>query len=280
MNILPKKKWHVRTKENVARVRRDLKEAARLAESIAERAEHAEQEYKVNLLRKNADIRSLDLFGKDNLESLTEPGPSSSSAVGGHVNFFAELENEERKNLGTGNREYEEEKRKEQQEYESKIGILKYLGEGSKEFTNEKSWWESLPAQRDSGSSKKKVPTTICMLDRDRGERGKNSSDKKEGHRHKHEHKHKSLHKKKKRKRRSSTSDEESSTEPSQSVSKHERNSSLEELRMERMMREESERRKADLLLNGGKEEKNTGTSAQMYSSQFNPDLARQNRLK
>lgn len=52
-----------------------------------------------------------------------------------HINLFANLEAEERKNFGTGNRDYELEKKKEQEEYEKKVGILQFLGQGSSELT-------------------------------------------------------------------------------------------------------------------------------------------------
>lgn len=52
-----------------------------------------------------------------------------------HINLFADLEAEYRKNFGVGNRDYELEKRKEQEEYEKKVGILQYLGQGSSELT-------------------------------------------------------------------------------------------------------------------------------------------------
>ena len=59
----------------------------------------------------------------------------------GHINFFIDLEREE-KTIGA-NKEAEKEKKNEQEEWEKKIGLLKYLGEGSAEYEKVKPWWMS-----------------------------------------------------------------------------------------------------------------------------------------
>ena len=75
--------------------------------------------------------------------------PSVSFKSSGHVNFFAELEaGEDVGNGNTGNKDREAEKKKEQEDYEKKIGLLTYLGQDTNELTGEKSWWQKLPKDR------------------------------------------------------------------------------------------------------------------------------------
>ncbi len=87
------------------------------------------------------------------VEEEREPEPNTIQFTqSGHVNFFANLENGQQIE-GTGNKEYETEKKKEQEDYEKQIGLLTYLGQGSRECTGEVPWYEkpsmlkSLPKQ-------------------------------------------------------------------------------------------------------------------------------------
>uniref|UniRef100_A0A0N5AMM5 Rap-GAP domain-containing protein n=1 Tax=Syphacia muris TaxID=451379 RepID=A0A0N5AMM5_9BILA len=271
MNILPKKRWHVRTKENVARVRRDQKLATEEAVRIAERAKLAEQEFKVNVLRKNAEKRFINFY-----EVPRNDGECSIASSSGHVNFFAELEEETRKNYGTSNKEYEEEKRKEQEEFESKVGILKYLGEGSNEYTKQKSWYEEVPKRASSGDNKDKKQSrpVICGIS-DIGTTHHSVDERHhEGRRHKHRHKSKHKHK--------HAAEVRSSVEPTVSLNSDRRrqgaSKSLSELRAERLLREKTERQKAASLFLDSKRGMDD-KKLQRYSSQFNPELARQNRM-
>ncbi|MCP9260058.1 Leukocyte receptor cluster member 1 [Dirofilaria immitis] len=123
MNILPKKKWHVRTKENVARVRHDQKKAKEQDEAVTERAQLAEQEYKVNLLRQNAErIDTTHGLGKNGTVDNNAQFTSSR-----HVNLFADLETEYRKNLGIRNQEYELEKKKNKKNMKRKSAYCSIL---------------------------------------------------------------------------------------------------------------------------------------------------------
>ena len=62
---------------------------------------------------------------RDDSRKCNMAGTSSISVSGEqHVNLFTELEEQERKNLATGNKEYIAEKKKEQDDWESKVGML------------------------------------------------------------------------------------------------------------------------------------------------------------
>ena len=184
MNILPKKRWHVRTKDNIARVRRDEAKAAEEAKELEKRIKLADQEARTSFLRKKAQERKpipedLGLNvppcneEKDGeiLESsdtlIRSADKSSVLAPSGHVNFFQHLE--EGESTSTGNKDREDEEKKEKEEYEKKIGLLTYLGQDSHELTGERSWWQKIPEKRilqpDSEEQNDKQKTHRDMLD-------------------------------------------------------------------------------------------------------------------
>lgn len=101
MNILPKKSWHVRTKKNIERVRRDEAEAERLSKLEQDRILHVQQEARARDIRAKAGI--------------AEPQ--------GHFNLF------EPSLVSTfaTNREHEEEKQRDKEKWEQKVGISKKL---------------------------------------------------------------------------------------------------------------------------------------------------------
>ncbi|XP_073880776.1 leukocyte receptor cluster member 1 isoform X3 [Macaca fascicularis] len=103
MNILPKKSWHVRNKDNVARVRRDEAQAREEEKERERRALLAQQEARTEFLRKKARHQN----SLPELEAAEAGAPSS-----GPVDLFRELL-EEGKGVIRGNKEYEEEKRQE-----------------------------------------------------------------------------------------------------------------------------------------------------------------------
>ncbi|MFH4984730.1 hypothetical protein AB6A40_011439 [Gnathostoma spinigerum] len=250
MNILPKKRWHVRTKENVARVRRDQKKAAEEEERIKERALLAEREYRMNILRRNAGQRVMESFDyaeskTSESQSLGEGGSGVIDEKSGHINFFADLEREELANTEKGNKEYAAEKRKEKDEFESKLGILKYLGEGSKEFMKEVPWYEKNPQRAlSTGDSLSQANNDKRFKEEERTssvseEKKKSRSHRKERHKGKEK-----RHHKLKRKKKHRSSHSESSESEEDKVEK------FAKLRAERLKREECERQRAKQLLN------------------------------
>ena len=112
----------------MARVRRDEAKAAAEQKVIEERIKLADHEDRIRRLkmRSGNEVEPGFFDGLSSKASTSVdaslPGPSSS--VSKHVNLFMELEEQERKNLAQGNKEYEAEKKKEQHDWESKMGTV------------------------------------------------------------------------------------------------------------------------------------------------------------
>ncbi|XP_067402557.1 leukocyte receptor cluster member 1 [Emydura macquarii macquarii] len=253
MNILPKKSWHVRNKDNVARVRRDEAQAQDEERQREARALLADQEARTEFLRKKARLSAL-------------PGPDGGSALAPcseephHINLFRDLE--EGKGSKAGNKEYEEEKRKEKERQEKAIGLLTYLGQSAAEAQISQPWYQAAPDRSQESAAVTQQEKLKDRLDPLREMERHLRKKKGEG---------------KKRKKERERPAEEKRTVGSAPLS-------LEQLRRERLQRERAERARAEALLAGrlGEprhvEEEEPDDRKRRYNSQFNPQLARRPR--
>ncbi|XP_015515739.1 leukocyte receptor cluster member 1 homolog [Neodiprion lecontei] len=305
MNILPKKRWHVRTKENIARVRRDEAKAAEEEKAIKARVQKAETEARTNFLRDQARQRYDGRQVADGKDEGAKEATTSEAPLE-HVNFFADIE-DGKTDYSKPNADHEIEKKQEQEKYEKQIGYLTYLGQDTNEATGNKSWYNELPKRlsetekyEEAGIKTKllndpindirkymkimgsTLPSTSSpnfkrekLKTTDSVKRKRDSSDlescTRDGDRKRYK-KHKS--KKSKKHKRSKT--EEPTPKPSVD---------LEKLRAERLRRENAEKLKTKMLLaklNGDPiepavKEVPKPIIQQKYNSQFNPEIARQN---
>ncbi|XP_070823262.1 leukocyte receptor cluster member 1 [Chaetodon trifascialis] len=264
MNILPKKSWHVRNKDNVARVRRDEAQAAEEEREAKRRVERAEQEARTEYLRRKARAALPSEGGRRDED---EPGGGSGALE--HLNLFPLEESSEKK----GNEEYLKEKKDEKEKQERAIGLLVSLGpQPGSEVTP---WYMKTGEEKEKEEKKEKEKRKgISEEEKEKKDRRlKDSLDplrdmkKALAVKERKEHKSKKLEKRDKGLKRSSGE------------------SSIERLRAERLQREAEERRRAQALLdqrNGkGKEPGKEMTERERpYNSAYFPELARKRQRR
>ena len=150
MNILHHKSWHVRTKKNIEKVRRDEQRALEEQTEKARKADIAEQERRIQQLRNKFSVgQSVEQSSqndKDEPKQRQDGQQASASRPNSkhHVNFFQhEYDN-------TKNKAHALEKKIEQETWEKKVGILTYLGGNQSGGKSETPWYERLPTQLDN----------------------------------------------------------------------------------------------------------------------------------
>ncbi|KAM7420930.1 hypothetical protein PAMA_015235 [Pampus argenteus] len=264
MNILPKKSWHVRNKDNVARVRRDEAQAAEEEREAKRRVERAEQEARTEYLRRKSRA-ALESAGECKNDDEDEERSGGSGALE-HLNLFPLEDSSEKK----GNEEYLKEKKDEKEKQERAIGLLVSLGpQPGSEVTP---WYmkTSEEKQEKKETEKRKGVSEEEKEKRDR--RLKDSLDPLKDMK-------KALavneHKSKKKAKRDRV-EKRSSGE-----------SSIERLRAERLQREAEERRRTQALLDqrsGKGKDKELGREVQErerpYNNAYFPELARKRQRR
>lgn len=163
MNILPKKSWHVLSRDNILRVRRDEAEAKAEEEEKQRRVEIAERESRLGVMRRRAHAREEGGEG-DHSAPKREGGREESNATkndstgDGHINFFADMT--QGVGLQLTNTEHEKEKKQEQEKFEKRVGILNYLVD--KEKADEEPWYAK---QKKSAEESAKVKRRKELMD-------------------------------------------------------------------------------------------------------------------
>ncbi|XP_046897296.1 leukocyte receptor cluster member 1 [Hypomesus transpacificus] len=271
MNILPKKSWHVRNKDNIARVRKDEAQAAEEEREVQRRVERAEQEARTQFLRQKSRA---SLQQTDGWKDQGEKSDAGREVIE-HLNLFPLEDSAEKK----GNEDYLKDKKDETERQERAIGLLVSLGP--------QPGTEVTPWYMKTGQEKEEVKKDVKEKnEKDKGKKQPLSEEEKE----KRDKRLKDLldplkdmkkalakqgRKEHKRKERRDRGEKISGGE-----------SSIERLRAERLQREAEEKRKAKALLdqkNGGKEkerEKEVEERDRPYNSGFFPELARKRQRR
>ncbi|XP_017085476.1 leukocyte receptor cluster member 1 homolog [Drosophila eugracilis] len=294
MNILPKKRWHVRTKENIARVRRDQAAAAAEEKIRKDKLEFAESEARINFLRRQSGLPEKVSVPKETqeLECSTEPSKG--------VDLFADY----RSHVKTTNKDLEKEQKEEQEKYEKQIGYLTYLGQDTNEALKVRSWYEVAPKRPEVGDQEAHLKQKLAhdplalinaLLPPEKKDNKKTIKKKREGTptpppEPATSHKPKKHKKDKKHSKHKNHKDHKSKKDYKESLltADRQKREKLEKMRRERLRRETSERQRSDALF-APKEPAMTASAAstpaptprivQKYNSQFNPELAKQNML-
>ncbi|KAJ8925189.1 hypothetical protein NQ315_001375 [Exocentrus adspersus] len=316
MNILPKKRWHVRTKENIARIRRDEAKHADEEKARQERIKLAEREARRELLL----VKSRERLTNQNEYIPLNANETSKAGTEGHINFFKEVE-EGTAELKQSNKDHDIEQKEEREKYERQIGYLTYLGQETNEALGKKSWYDVAPVRESCKTSElglksklredplelikkctsagklientkkqnKKLSLYVSLLDKHNSSQCKkrncdSSSSSSSAYMHDRQRHDKIKNKKQKLKRPKLKNRHNCSSEGSASEDGHyekiEKRKHLEVLRLQRTRREKEERRRAEELLDtlrGNKTQAQEESFKPKYNSQFNPDLAKQN---
>ncbi|ESO10247.1 hypothetical protein HELRODRAFT_185324 [Helobdella robusta] len=238
MNILPKKSWHVRNKKNIERVRRDEEKAAN---------DEKEKQRRIGLAESESRSRMLKHLASKRQETFVDEECNNNK----HVNFFENLETGEK--LPRKNKQHEEEQKYEKEKQEKSLGILSYLGQGSFELEDKRPWYcdphRKIQSTGELEAKKKKHLDPLVSI-----KKYKECTRKIE--------------------QKVSTSDKTHQKYPAKSITKS-GSKSYEQLRAERISRENLERSRQQQLSCKNTPETICDERQMPYNSQFNPELTR-----
>ncbi|KAJ3021798.1 UNVERIFIED_CONTAM: Leukocyte receptor cluster member 1 [Siphonaria sp. JEL0065] len=264
--ILKHKSWHVYNAKNIEKVRKDEAKAQKEEDEKKERAVKAEQEYRLEVLRaKSGSRQSRKRSGtevEDNDIKNSDQAVVSAGQPGVHLNLFGDLESGKATRRADGkNAEHEKEAAEEKAKFEKQFTM--YLGQEAGGKPAAVPWYaketrddsdrlgvKRLKAeQREDPAAKFRTtepePTTAPSFKKEHKKKKDSKMDKKEKSSKKHTHNH----------------------------SERKQGKSIEELRAERLEREQREHARAQEIFQPIPtlaSEREAG-----YNSAFNPDFAR-----